>query len=85
MAVHHVEQNSDATRVCRFDESLQVLRPPVGRVRGVYEHTVVSPATQAGEVAHRHNLDRGKDQRREVIQLPDRRKKGTLGCERTDM
>ena len=69
MIVDHVEQHGDAASVRRFDEGLEILWPPIGRVGGVGVDPVVAPAPAAAEVANRHDLDRGRAEFDEVIEL----------------
>ena len=56
--VDHVEEHHEAAVVSGIDQALQALRPAVDRVRGIEQHAVITPAAIAGELRHRHELDR---------------------------
>ena len=52
-----------------FDESLEVVRPAVVRVRSITESSVIAPVPSAAESADRHDLDRGDAEGRKMIQF----------------
>ena len=71
MVVDHVEHDREAELVRSVDKGTKVVRGAVqtrGRVR---KHTVVPPPELARELRHRHRLDDGDAETRELGQLLD--------------
>src|SRR5262249_60231765 len=54
MVVDDVEEYGEAAGVAGLDQSLQLLRTPVGRVGGKEHDTAVAPPPPAGRRAHGH-------------------------------
>src|SRR6185503_11801491 len=69
VVVDHVEEHHQAGLVRRLHQGLQLLGPPVDRIRRVGQHPVVAPVAPAGEVRERHELDRGDPELPEVVEL----------------
>ena len=65
-----------------LDEPLQVFRRAVGGVGREGQHAVVAPVAPAGKVGHRHQLDRGDAERREIGQARSRGGERSFGRER---
>jgi hypothetical protein len=72
MVVDHVEQHHQAPGVRRIDQALEVRGRAVARVRRERQHAVVAPAALAGEVADRHQLERGDAEVGEVVEPVER-------------
>ena len=85
MIVDHVEQHRYAALVRRFDEGLQVLGPAVARVGGVRADPVVAPAPAATEVGKRHDLDCGRAEVDQMVELARGRGEGAFRGEGADV
>ena len=85
MVVDDVEKHHELVRVCRIDQSLEIVTRPVARVRGERQHAVVTPVPAAGEIRHRHQLDRGHAELGEVIEPLDHRRERPRGRECADV
>ena len=68
VVVDHVEVHAQAEAVGGVDQALQVFRRAVGGVGCVGQHAVIAPVAPAGEVGHRHQLQRGHAQRQQLRQ-----------------
>ena len=64
MVVDHVEDHGQAGLMGGVDEPLQRPRAAVAVLHGVGMDAVVAPVAVAGELGHRHQLDRRDAQRR---------------------
>ena len=85
MVVDDVEQHHQPAVMGSFDQSLQVLGPPIGRIRGVRQHPVVAPVPAAGKITDRHDLDRGHAKRNQMIELGNRSTERALGRKGADV
>ena len=68
VVVDDVEYDRDAMAVGGGHQRLQLLRAAIGDLRRKQQHAVVTPVTLAGEGGHRHELDRGNAESRQVRQ-----------------
>ena len=75
VVVHDVEHHAETARVARIDEAFQAFWPAVLVMRRVQVDAVVTPAALAGELDHRHQLDRVDAERDEVVEMIDRRRR----------
>ena len=85
MVVDDIEQNHQPTGVGGFDQRLQVLGPPVGRIRSERQHPVVAPVPAAGKITDRHDLDCGNAKPDQVVELRNRCTKRALGRKGADV
>ncbi len=83
--VDDVEKGHEPARVRGIDQRTQIVGTAVGTVGRVEQHTVITPVAAAGEISHRHQLDRGEAGVDHVIELVDGRAEGALGREGADM
>ena len=72
VVVDHVEDHGDAALVAGVDQRLEVVGRAVAVVRRELKHAVVAPAPRAGELRHRHQLNRRDAQFDQLIQKRDR-------------
>ena len=72
VVVHDVEHRGQPAGVAGVHESLEAVRAAVRDVCGEQIHAVVPPVPLAGELGHRHHLDRRHAERPQRIQPPDR-------------
>ncbi len=85
VVVDDVERDGDPVPMGRVDEFLQSLGTAVARLRRIGEDAVVSPIAIAGELRHRHELDRVDAETGQVGKLGDDPLEGAFGCERPDV
>jgi hypothetical protein len=71
--------------VCLIDQSLQIVRATIGRVRGVEQNAVVAPVPASGEIGNGHQLDCRDAAGFDVIELVDHRAEGAVGGECSDV
>ena len=72
MIVDDIEKDGEPASVARLDEPLQRLRRSVLRSGSVAEDAVISPIPASGKLANRHQLDRGRAEPPDVIEMTDR-------------
>ena len=68
VVIDHVEEDHHLQLVGRVDQRLQLLRPPVDRIRREDGDAVVAPVPRPGKVGDRHQLDGGDAQILEVAE-----------------
>ncbi len=85
VVVDDVEEHAEATVVRGVDEPAQPVGPAVGVLHRVGQHPVVAPVPPAGELPHRHQLERGDAEVAEVVEPVDDRVEGAGGRERADV
>src|SRR5215471_21539771 len=68
-----------------FDESLQLPRPSVGRMRSEGQHAVVAPSPAPGKVGDGHQLHRGHPEGDQVVEPLRQPREGALGAEGADV
>ena len=84
VVVDDVEQHREALGVGGVDQALQPLRAAVGGLRGRQVDAVVAPAVAAGELGHRHQLDRRHPELAQAAQMRDggvERPRGSEGAD----
>ena len=69
VVVHHVEDHGQAEAVGAVDEPAEVVGPAVAVERGEQIDAIVAPAKGAGELGHRHQLERSDPEVGEVREL----------------
>ena len=85
VVVDDVEKHHELVRVRRVDQSLQIVTRPVACVRCERQHAVVTPVPAAGEIRHRHQLDRGHADLGEITEPLDRGRERPCMGERADV
>ena len=85
VVVDDVEQHAHAGRVGGIDQAGEPVGSAVGRLRGARVHAVVAPAPPAGELADRHELDRGDAELGQAREVGDHRGERALRRERADV
>ena len=68
VVVDHVEQDREAARMAGFDKGLQIVRPAVAGSRRIKLDAIIAPVAPAGELADRHQLDRGHTQIAQIVE-----------------
>src|SRR5277367_6943004 len=72
VVVNHVGNNHQAAAVTRINQALESLRPAVRMMRRVNIDAVVAPATRAGKLIRRHQLDMRDPKIGQMVQVFDR-------------
>ncbi len=78
VVVDHVEQHHQAAGVGGVHQGFEVLGPAIGAVRGEGKDPVIAPVARAREISHRHDLDAGDAEIRQVVQACDGGAEGPL-------
>ena len=62
MVEHHVQVDRQTQPMRRVDQPRQILGPAIAVLRRIGQRAVIAPASGAGELAQRHQFDRGNAQ-----------------------
>ena len=86
VVVDHVEKHHQSAGMGGgIDQRLQLLRPAVGGIRRIEEHTVISPVPPTREVADRHDFDRGDAKLNQMVELGEGSPEGPFRRKGADM
>src|ERR1700736_1023049 len=72
VVVDDVEKNREAARMTSLDQTFEVLGPAIAGRRCVKIGAVIAPAAGAGKLGDRHQLDRGRAEFANMVEVPDR-------------
>src|SRR5207245_1213241 len=85
MVVDDIQDSGQAVQMAGIDQTLHRLWTAVGVMRGEKVDAVVTPAPRAGELGHRHDLDRIHAELDQLGEALDRRIECSGGGERADV
>src|SRR5690625_3572944 len=85
MVVDDIQKDHQPARMSGVDQALQPLRPAIGDMRRIEQHTIIAPAAHAGKLRDGTKLDRGDAKIGEMVEARLHTVECALGRESADM
>src|SRR4029453_16629557 len=67
--VDDVDEDHETERVRTVDQALEIIGCAIGRIRCVWQDTVIAPIPGSCEIGERQQFDRGYSERLEILEL----------------